>query len=37
MNWKSLNYLADENIDGAVIEFFQSEGFDIADVYQEKL
>ena len=37
MIWRSLKYLADENIDTAIIEFFRNEGYDFRDVFQENL
>jgi predicted nuclease of predicted toxin-antitoxin system len=37
MIWTTLEYLADENIDDAVIEFFKKEGYDFSDVYDENL
>jgi predicted nuclease of predicted toxin-antitoxin system len=37
MNWQSLRFLADENIDDAVIDFFRKKGFDFSDVNSENL
>lgn len=37
MNWKEYKFLADENIDRAVVEHFQNLGFDLTDVYSEQL
>lgn len=37
MNWKEYKFLADENIDRAVVEHFQNIGFDLTDVYSEQL
>lgn len=37
MSWRSLKFIADENIDRAVISHFKKEGYDITDVSEEKL
>lgn len=37
MIWRTLKYLADENIDPEVITFFTNDGYDFRDVFQEQL
>jgi len=37
MIWRTLKYLADENIDPEVIDFFVKDGYDFRNVFQEQL
>lgn len=37
MTWRTLKYLADENIDPEVIDFFVKNGYNFRNVFQEQL